>query len=68
MEDPDLVEPTDEDIEHALENLLSAKKEAKELPSINIKSAQQKQKEYYNRKHSPETFEAGAEVLMENTA
>ena len=33
---------------------------------INIKSAQQK--EYYDRKHSPETFEAGAEVLMENTA
>ena len=68
LEDPDLVEPTDEDIEHALENLLSAKKEAKELASINIKSAQQKQKEYYDRKHSPETFEAGAEVLMESTA
>ena len=68
LEDPDLVEPTDEDIEHALENLLSARKEAKELASKNIKSAQQKRKGYYDRKHSPETFEEGAEVLMENTA
>ena len=68
LEDPDLVEPTDEDIEHALENLLSARMETKELASKNIKCAQQKQKEYYDRKHSPETFEEGTEVLMENTA
>ena len=33
----DLVKPTDEDIERALENLLSARKEAKELASKNIK-------------------------------
>ena len=27
LEDPSLVEPTDEDIEHALENLLNARKD-----------------------------------------
>ena len=61
LEDPDLVEPTEEDIEHALENLLSARMETKELASKNIKCAQQKQKEYYDRKRSPETFEEGTE-------
>lgn len=35
---------------------------------MKIKSTQQKQKENYDRKHSPETFEEEAEVLMENTA
>ena len=42
MEDPesDLVEPTNEDIELDLENPLDARKEAKELASKNIKSAQ----------------------------
>ena len=49
LEDPDLVEPTEEDIEHALENLLSARMETKELASKNIKCAQQKQKEYYDQ-------------------
>ena len=68
LEDPDLVEPTEEDIEYALENLLSARMETKELASKNIKCAQQKQKEYYDWKHSSETFEEGTEVLMENTA
>ena len=67
-ESPDLVKPTDEDIEHAPENLLSARKEAKELASKYIKSAQQKQNEYYDWKHSSELFEEGAEVLLENTA
>ena len=49
LESPDLVEPTAEAIEQALENLLSAKSDAKELASKNIKSAQEKQKEYYDR-------------------
>ncbi len=69
-DDQDIVlnEPTDEDIKHALENLLTTNNEARELASKNIKNAQQKQKEYYDLKHSTEIFEKGIEVLMENTS
>ena len=66
-DDQDIVlnEPTDEDIKHGLENLLTTNNEARELASKNIKNAQQKQKEYYDLKHSPEIFEKGIEVLIE---
>ena len=49
-------------------NLLSTREETKEKASKNIEEAQEKQKEHYDRKRSPETFADGTEVLVENTA
>ena len=49
-------------------NLLSAREETKEKASKNIEEAQEKQKEHYDHKRSPETFADGTEVLVENTA
>ena len=64
----ELTEPTSEEIEQALENLLETRKETKVKASDNIKKAQEKQKEHYDQKHSPEVFQAGIQVLVENTA
>ena len=64
----ELSEPTADQIKLAMTNLLSAREETKEKASKNIEEAQEKQKEYYDRKRSPETFADGTEVLVENTA
>ena len=55
------------DVEELMEKLLEARQQAFAEVDANIKSAQTKQKETYDRKHQPSIFTTGTEVLLENT-
>lgn len=53
--------------EDLIENLLTARQNAFRKAEENIKAAQRKQKETYDRKHQPDTLVVGTRVLLENT-
>lgn len=55
-------------MEKIIEVLLEKREELFQEVDHNIKTAQQKQKETYERKHLPEELAPGTEVLIENTA
>ena len=55
------------DVSELMEKLLKTRKQAFADVDANIKSAQKKQKETYDRKHQPAIFAVGTEVLLENT-
>lgn len=48
--------------------LLERREKAFQIAEGNIKSAQIRQKETYDRKHQPPTYSIGGKVLLENTA
>ncbi len=51
-----------------MENLLQSRDQTFKSTADNIGIAQKKQKEIYDRKHLPQDFLIGAEVLVENSA
>ena len=63
---PDRADPPVDEISGTID-LLKRREKAFEIAEDNIKSAQTKQKETYDRKHQPLTFSVGSKVL-ENTA
>lgn len=58
----------DMDIEMTIDSLLHSRERAFSKAASNIDNAQKKQKETYDRKHLPEEWPIGTEVLLENTA
>ena len=56
------------DVEVIIDNLLKSRENTFSLAEGSINEAQKKQKETYDRKHHPEEFTIGTEVLIENTA
>ena len=65
---PDRADPPEDEISGTIDLLLKRREKAFEIAEANIKSAQTKQKETYDRKHQPPTFSVGSKVLLENTA
>ena len=61
-------EPSERDIEQAMENLVKIHKDITAKATVNISEAQKVQKDYYDRKHAPILMNKGAQVLIENTA
>ena len=61
-------EPSERDIEQAMENLVKIHKDITAKATVNISEAQKVQKDYYDRKHTPILMNKGAKVLIENTA
>ena len=61
-------EPSERDIEQAMENLVKIHKDITSKATVNISEAQKVQKDYYDRKHAPILMNKGAQVLIENTA
>ena len=57
-----------EDLEGTIQALLERREQVFEKAEMNIKDAQRKQKETYDRKHTPEELPVGTEVMVENTA
>ena len=57
----------EEDLEATIQALLERREQVFEKAE-NIKNAQKKQKETYDRKHTPEELPVGTEVMVENTA
>lgn len=64
----DRVNPLEDDVSDTIDLLLKSRDKAFEIAEGNIKSAQTKQKETYDRKHQPPTYSIGSNVLLENTA
>ena len=64
---PDRADPPEDEISGTIDLLLKRREKAFEIAETNIKSAQTKQKETYDRKHQPPTFSVGSKVLLENT-
>ena len=56
------------DLESTIQALLERREQVFEKAEKNIKDAQRKQKETYDRKHTPEELSVGTEVMVENTA
>ena len=56
------------DVEVIIDNLLKSREKTFSLAEGSINDAQKKQKKTYDRKHHPEEFTIGTEVLVENTA
>ena len=62
-------EPIEEqNVDDTIKTLLGKRKLVFEKATKNIKAAQKKQKETYNRKHLPEELSVGSLVMIENTA
>ena len=59
---------SEEDLEATFQALLERHEQVFEKAEKNIKNAQKKQKETYDRKHTPEELPVGTEVMVENTA
>lgn len=57
-----------EDLEATIQTLLGKRKQVFGMAAKNIKRAQKKQKQTYDRKHLPEELSVGTEVMVENTA
>ena len=57
-----------EDLEATVHALLVKREEVFRKAAKNIKDAQKKQKESYDRKHLPKELLVGTEVMIENTA
>jgi hypothetical protein len=68
---PQLEEPgcqSDGDLDEAIQTLCEKRKQVFEKVAKNIKHAQKRQKESYDRRHLPDELPVGAEVMVENTA
>ena len=65
---PDRADPPEDKISGTIDLILKRREKAFEIAEANIKSAQTKQKETYDRKHQPPTFSVGSKVFLENTA
>ncbi len=57
----------EEDLDQKIQKLLASREAAFKKAEDNIAVAQKVQKETYDRKHQPEVFQEGTEVLLENT-
>ena len=64
--DTEVIPQENEEVD-VVEKLLDARKQAFAHVDANIKSAQLKQKETYDRKHQLSILRSGTEVLLENT-
>ena len=63
------LEETSDNIQEVIDQLLKSREEAFQKVESNIKSAQNKQKETYDRKHQQHpSIAVGCKVLLENTA
>ena len=59
---------SEEDLEATTQALLKKRKKMFKKAAKNIKDAQKKQKDTYDRKHLPELLAVGTKVMVENTA
>ena len=64
----DSMDEMEDDVEGAIQILLEKRCQVFEKVEKNIRHAQQKQKETYDRKHQLEELPVGTEVMIENTA
>ena len=56
-----------DDTDRVVDTLLESRAKSYSSANHNITYAQEKQKETYDRKHQPDEFPEGSEVMLENT-